>query len=126
MKKKSIRISLVLVTVLCICLAVYYYYFCSMISLPYGDFKYESTSPQGTYTVKLYLNSPALSAGSIRGELITERTKKKRNIYWEYSRNLFDIGFEGDSIVWEDDDTVVIYGKRLNLPKDRYDWRRDD
>ena len=123
MKKKGIRIAFALIVVLCICLLVYYYCFHSMFFLPQGVFLYESTSPQGTYTVKLYINNPSLTAGSIRGELIIEKTKKKRNIYWEYSRNLFDAGFEGDRIIWEGDNTVFIYGKRLNLPKDRYDWR---
>ena len=91
-----------------------------MASLPQGDFICESTSPQGTYTVNLYETNPALSAGGQRGEMIINKTQKRRNIYWEYNRYI-----KGYEIIWEDDDTVIINGTRLNLPDGTYDWRRD-
>ena len=91
-----------------------------MTSLPQGDFICESTSPKGTFTINLYETNPALSAGGQRGELIINETRKRCNIYWEYNRNI-----KGYEIIWEDDDTVIINGTRLNLPIDTYDWRRD-
>lgn len=63
-----------------------YYFFFSMNHLPKGEFLCESTSPQGTYTVKLYETNPAHSVGDTRGEVINNKTGKKRNIYWEYNR----------------------------------------
>ena len=96
----------------------------SMSHLPEGEFLFESTSPQGSYTVKLYETNSALSVGGTRGEVIYNKTGKKRNIYWEYARNLFEAGILESQILWENDEIVVINGKRLNVKKDTYDWRR--
>lgn len=101
-----------------------YHFFYSMDSLPQGEYLCESTSPQGTYTVKLYVDSPALSSDAIRGEVINNETGKKRNIYWEDDRNLFNEGIVENKIIWENDETVIINGKMINVKKDTYDYRR--
>jgi hypothetical protein len=124
MKKKIIIVILVLAVIAGICWGVYYYFSYSMASLPQGEFVCESTSPQGTYTVKLYETNPTLSVGGTRGEVVNNKTGKKRKIYWEYNRNLFEAGIAGDEIIWIDDDTVIINNRRLNLPNEIYDWRR--
>ena len=96
----------------------------SINRIPEGDFLCESTSPKGTYVVKLYVTSPALSVGGTRGEVINNETGKGRNIYWEYNRNLFEAGITENIIIWESDEVVTINGKRLNVKTDTYDWRR--
>ena len=102
-----------------------YHFFFSMNSLPQGEYVCESTSPKRTYTVKLYIVSDALSVDATRGEVTNNKTGKKKNIYWEYERNLYEAGIMEDTITWENDETVVINRKRLNVKKDTYDWRRE-
>ncbi len=101
-----------------------YYFFFSMSSLPHGTFICESTSPQGTYTVAFYETSPALSVGGTRGEAINNNTGSRRNLYWEYNRNLPEKGIADTEISWESDEIVIINGVRLNIKRDTYDYRR--
>ena len=105
-----------------------YYLFFSMSRLPQGEFVCESTSPSGTYTVRIYNNSSALSSSGYRGEVTNNLTGRTRNIYWEYARNLSNRGRGGiriEDISWADDHTVIIDGKVLDVRKDIYDWRRN-
>ena len=108
---------------LLLCCGVYHFFF-SMNSLPQGEYVCESTSPKGTYTVKLYETSPALSAGGTRGEVIHNKNGRKKNIYWEYNRSLYTEAFTENIIVWENDETVIINNKKLNVKRDTYDFRR--
>ncbi|WP_429993264.1 DUF5412 domain-containing protein [Metabacillus fastidiosus] len=103
----------------CICYGVYWAFF-DMDRLPEGEFLTEQISPDGKYTLKAYItNGGATTAYSVRGELIFhERNNKKKNIYWEYRE-------ETASINWIDHDTVVINGHKLNVPNERYDFRRE-
>jgi len=94
--------------------------FYSMTRLPAGDYLSESTSSNGTYTIKTYLcNGGATVAYAVRGELITNtKNNKVKNIYWDYKIDKSDI-------TWEDDDIVIINGHKINLPNGKYDWRED-
>lgn len=94
-----------------------YWAFFDMNRLPTGEYITEETSPNGTYTLKAYVSSPSLSADTVRGELIfNERNGKTKNIYWNYRESTAKI----ERI---DDDTVVINGHRLNVPKEKFDFR---
>lgn len=94
-----------------------YWAFFDMNRLPTGEYITEETSPNGTYTLKAYVSSPSLSADTVRGELIlNERNGKTKNIYWNYRESTA-------KIEWIDDDTVVINGHRLNVPKEKFDFR---
>ena len=95
-----------------------YYFFYSMSRLPKGEFLEEAVSPDGKYTVKVYLSRVALSSDAIRGEVINNRTKKVRNIYWQYRASRAEI-------TWKNEETVIINDIELNVLKDVYDWRRD-
>ena len=125
MRKKFINSFVIIGIMASIFYGLYYYFFNSMESLPQGEFLCESTSPQGTYLVRLFRTNPALSAGGTRGEVISHKTGRRRTIYWEYNRNLDEVGSAGKEILWESDDIVSINGKRLKLPNETYDWRRD-
>ena len=125
MNKKMSILIIALGVFICLFCGTYYLLFRSMALLPQGEFLCESTSPYGTYTVNLYETNPTLSVGGTRGELINNKTGKKSNIYWEYARILFEAGLARGEIIWEKDDIVIINGRRLNLPKDIYDWRRN-
>ncbi len=95
-----------------------YELFYDMGSLPKGDYLMKSTSPDGNYTVKTYVaNGGATVDYSIRGELVFNNGKtKKKNIYWNYHE-------ENANISWNDNDTVVINGHKLDVPDDKYDFR---
>ena len=94
-----------------------YWAFFDMNRLPTGEYITEETSPNGTYTLKAYVSSPSLSSDTVRGELIfNDRNGKTKNIYWNYRESTA-------KIEWIDDDTVVINGHRLNVPKEKFDFR---
>ncbi len=116
MKKKLIVISLIIILVLTF--GVYWIFF-DMTSLPKGELISQAESPKGTYTIKAYLtNGGATTSYAIRGELNFNKSKKKpKNIYWGYR-------LEDAHIKWIDDDTVSINGHELQVPGDKYDFRR--
>ena len=90
-----------------------------MSRLPEGELISEVQSPNGTYTVKAYLtNGGATTPYAIRGELnFNTVNKKPKNIYWNYR--------EDKAIIeWIDDDTVLINGHELDLPNEKFDFRR--
>ena len=78
----------------------------------------QSESPQGAYTVSAYLNNGgATTSYAVLCVLEDHQTGKSKNIYWQ------DQCF-GAKIVWEDEEHVVINGKRLNVERDVYDFRK--
>ncbi|MDP7978043.1 DUF5412 domain-containing protein [Bacillus sp. WLY-B-L8] len=118
-KKKTLKIFLFgsLFFVGLIGYGVYWAFF-DMNRLPTGDYLTEETSPDGNYTIKAYLtNGGATTSFAIRGELVfNNRKNKEKNIYWNYRE-------ETANIEWIDNDTVVINGKTLNVPNDKFDFR---
>lgn len=95
-----------------------YWAFFDMSRLPTGEYLTEETSPDGKYTLKAYLaNGGATTSYTVRGELIfNEKNQKTKNIYWNNQEN--------DAIIrWSNDETVVINGHSLKVPKDRFDFR---
>ncbi|WP_274309931.1 DUF5412 domain-containing protein [Solibacillus daqui] len=120
-RKKIWRILLVASTLVLgvIGYAIYWFFF-DMNRLPTGEYLTEATSPDGTYTVKAYVNSPSLSVDAVRGELIfNKKNGKTKNIYWNYRESRA-------TIEWLDHQTVVINGHTLHVPNDRYDFRREE
>ena len=94
-----------------------YWAFFDMNRLPTGEYLTEETSPDGTYTLKAYVSVKSLSSDAVRGELVfNKRNGKTKNIYWNYRESTA-------KIEWIDDDTVVINGHRLNVPKEKFDFR---
>ncbi|MGE7023038.1 DUF5412 family protein [Solibacillus cecembensis] len=86
--------------------------------LPTGEYHTEEISPDGTYTLIAYVSRPSLSADAVRGELVfNRRNGKTKNIYWNY-RELTA------KIEWFDNKTVVINGHTLEIPNEKYDWRK--
>lgn len=118
-RNKVIKISLVVLMLFIgiVCSGIYWAFF-DMTRLPTGEYLTEETSPDGTYTLKAYLtNGGATTSYSIRGELVfNNRNGKTKNIYWNYRE-------ETANIEWKDNDTVVINGHTLNVPKEKFDFR---
>lgn len=86
--------------------------------IPKGDLLVESLSPDGRYTVRIYVSDAgATTSFSTVGELMDHQSKQTRNIYFQYK--------ESKAIVeWLDSDTVVINGRELDVPCEVYDYRR--
>ncbi|PID16258.1 hypothetical protein CSV62_15775 [Sporosarcina sp. P35] len=96
-----------------------YWAFYDMSRLPTGEYVTEETSPDGKYTVKVYVtNGGATVPYAIRGELVfNQENNKTKNIYWNYKEDTV-------IITWTDNDTVVINGHTLNVPKDKFNFRQ--
>ena len=118
-RKKIVKISLI-ISFLFIGFIGYgiYWAFFDMNRLPTGEYLTEETSPDGTYTVRAYLNNGgATTSYSIRGELVFNKNNSKtKNIYWNYREDTAEIE-------WMDNNTVIINGHTLEVPNGKYDWR---
>lgn len=121
MKKKNF-IIITVVAVIIGCTIFYNEISKSIINnsdLPKGEFLKESSSKNGIYTIKIYqCNGGATMDFAVRGELIINDTDETKDIYWEYH-------VKDANVFWEDNDTVTINGKLINLPNGKYDWRSD-
>ncbi len=118
-RKKIVKISLI-ISFLFIGFVFYgiYWVFFDMNRLPTGEYLTEEMSPDGTYTVRAYLNNGgATTSYSIRGELVFNKNNSKtKNIYWNYRE-------ETAEIEWIDNYTVIINGHTLEVPNERFDFR---
>jgi len=119
-KRKLYKKVVIIIGLLVISLVGYgvYWAFFDMNRLPTGEYLTEKTSPEGTYTLKTYLvDGGATTSYSIRGELVfNNKDKKTKNIYWNYREETADIE-------WINNDTVIINGHSLDVPKDKFDFR---
>lgn len=119
-RKKIVKISLI-IGVLFIGAIGYgiYWAFFDMNRLPTGEYLTEETSPDGTYTIKAYRNNGgATTSYSIRGELVFNQSNSKtKNIYWNYREDTAEIE-------WIDNDTVIINGHTLEVPNEKFDFRK--
>lgn len=116
MKKKIIIAAMITIALLGYAI---YWAFYDMNRLPAGELISEVQSPGGTYTLKSYrTDGGATTSYAIRGELnFNTENKKPDNIYWEYR-------VENATVEWVDDDTVIINGFQLDVPDEKYDFRR--
>ena len=86
-------------------------------NIPEGELIQETTSPDGTYTVKIYFVKGSLTTGNaIRAE-VELPNQKTRNIYWSYHEN-------SATTFWVNNETIIINGLTLNVLEDSYDWRK--
>lgn len=93
--------------------------FFDMERIPKGDLLAESQSPDGRYTVRVYLSDAgATTSFSVLGELTDNQSGKSRNIYFQYREH-------EATVEWLDHDTVVINGRELDVPAESYDYRRN-
>lgn len=119
MKKRVILLCCGIGVIALFSYAVYWAFF-DMNSLPKGELIAEIASPNGEYTIKVYLINPALSTSAVRGELNYNSVKKHpKNIYWDAKEVKTDV-------VWLNDQIVMFNGHELNILHDTFDWRRSD
>lgn len=93
---------------------------CSFTSIPKGKFLEKYESPSKKYYLNIYIVMRNATAGnSIRGELVNIKKNNKKTIYWSYHESEAEV-------VWEDDHTVKINGRTLDVRKDVYDFRQHE
>ena len=95
-----------------------YWAFYDMNRLPTGEYLTEATSPDGKYTIKVYLtNGGATTSYGIRAELVfNEKDETTKTIYWNYDE-------ETAMIQWLDNEKVMINGQILTIPNEKFDFR---
>ena len=121
MKTKTKIIMLSITTVIILMGILYYCYFYTMLLLPKGELFYSSASPNGTYVFNAYIGGGGATAGNtVRGEIVNNKTKEKRNIYWDYYLNTV-------KVKWINDECIIINNKEIkNIHTDYYDFREDE
>lgn len=118
MKKQAITI---IVGILCVVLLVIVVFFFAnrthgLQSIKKGELISATDSPNGSYTMNLYLqNGGATTAYGVLGELICNTDGAQKNIYYEYRTN-------STNCKWIDEYTVIINGQKLDVRYDTYDW----
>lgn len=121
-KKKALKFLIIgiLIFVGIIGYGVYWAFF-DMNRLPTGDYLTEETSPDGTYTLKVYVtNGGATTSYAVRGELVfNNKNNKTKNIYWNYREEIANIE-------WINNDTVEMNGHTLHVPNDKFDFRNQN
>ena len=95
---------------------------CGTLGIPFipkGELILSSESPAGDYTLNMYLcNGGATVDFAIRGELLNHKNNMEKNIYWGYHESDADVA-------WINETEVEINGRRLNIHKDVYDFRKE-
>lgn len=89
-------------------------------NIPEGEFQEELISPNQKYALRSYIidSGSSITANSTRVEFINYGTSKKYNIYYGYPEYHVEMK-------WINDEIVEINGKRLNVFKDTYHWRKN-
>lgn len=118
MKKKLVIGVLIIMVLIIIGFAYINTVIYSMKNLPEGVYISESTSPEKTFTIKVYYcDGGATTSDAIRCEVVINENNSKENIYWEY-------GVTNANIEWIDDNTVEINSHQIEVPNGRYDGRK--
>lgn len=119
MIKKIIK-YLILLLVIVIIAIVYYQMEYNINNIPSGEFQEELISPNQQYALKSYIidGGSSINGDATRVELIDYNTGKKYNIYYNYPE--YNVEMK-----WINDKVVEINGKRLNVFKDTFYWKRD-
>ena len=119
MKKALWIVGTVILLIFSLLVYGIYWAFYDIQRLEGHDVIEEVSSPNGTYTIKAYLNNGGATTGyamlcSVKNNI----TGKEKNIYWQDSCIKADI-------IWLNEDTVQINGVELNVKRDTYDYRHD-
>lgn len=117
---KKMRWGLWITVSILLCLSTFIYLRSStMLLLPKGELLKTVNSPNHTYSFNAYLiNAGGATGGfAIRGEIISNSTGNSKDIYWDYS-------LDKAYVYWIDDNTIFVNGIKLDVNKDKYDYRK--
>ena len=113
-----IAVSILLIIIAFISYGIYWAFF-DIQRIDGQEIITTSDSPDASYTVTAYLNSGGATTDyAVLCSVKNNKTRKERNIYWNYHCQNADIQ-------WLDNKTVSINGVELDVIKDLYDYRRN-
>ncbi|NMC55753.1 MAG: DUF5412 domain-containing protein [Eubacteriaceae bacterium] len=116
--KKYNKYILIIIIVICLISYSIYSMFFDIQRLNGEEIINISTSPDGNYTLIMYVNNGGATVDfAVLGSIKNNLTNVNWNIYWQYHCNEVDV-------YWVNNDTVIINGIQLNVVKDTYDWRK--
>lgn len=89
-------------------------------NIPKGDFQEKLISPNQSYALQSYIiySGSSITGNATRVEFINYITGEKYNIYYNYPEHHIEMR-------WINDEIVEINGKKLNVFKDTYHWRKN-
>ena len=116
--KKMLKAVIIFLAAVLLAYGIFFYLFRSMSRLPEGELLYQDINPTGEYRVNMYLCHSSLSADAVRAETENTENGKRKNIYWCYRQSDAELKWTGDY-------EVIINGHKLNILRDKYDWRKD-
>lgn len=83
----------------------------SLKNVPKGNIVQSVESPDGSYTLNIFVSQNTLSSDAARGELVNEKTLVKKTIYWNYPDS-------SPAVKWINRNTVKIGNQTLHLDTD--------
>lgn len=120
--KKSIKYIIMILLILIINISFWVFIYTRIYNinnLPKGRYLSSETSPNGKYKLNAYLYSGGATEDfTLRVEVEDINATTSKNIYWkdhDKTANMY----------WINNETVIINGKKLNVLKDKYDFRYD-
>ncbi|MEW8974012.1 MAG: DUF5412 domain-containing protein [Tissierellaceae bacterium] len=114
------KIMIIILIIIAILSYGIYWLFFDMERLPKHKLVAQEISSNGTYTIKAYRSDGGATVSyAILGELNYNKINRKpKNIYWNYR--------EDKAIIeWIDDNTVIINGHKLDVRREKFDFRRE-
>jgi hypothetical protein len=118
-KKKTVRIISGLFLISLVISGIIYYLFFDINRIRGQEYLFSSSSPNGEYEIAVYRNNGGATTGYAYLCIATSnKTQRKRNIYWDYRIDKINID-------WLSDYTVRINSRELDVRFDAYDFRKD-
>ena len=115
--KMALKMIIISVSIFLILYMIYYKFIYNFDNLPKGVYVESVISPNKKYRLNSYLYSGGATLDwALRVEIENIKTNEKHNVYWKYHEKESDIK-------WIDNNYVKINGMKLNVFKDKYDFR---
>lgn len=97
-----------------------HYFFFDLQRIKGQEFLEEALSPSGEYKAIAYRNNKgATTSYSILVTVEERKTKRTKNIYWQYRQ-------EEIEMEWINDKEILLNQMILDVTKEEYDWRKQE
>ena len=115
--KNTLKIISIFILLFVLSYIIYIILYDDFNKLPKGIYIRSIVSPDENYKLNIYKISEGMTMDwFMRVELENMKTNEKKNLYYDYH-------LKDRNIKWIDNDYVKINGMKLNVFKDKYDFR---
>lgn len=115
--KNTLKIISIFILLFVLSYIIYIILYDDFNKLPKGIYIRSVVSPDENYKLNIYKISEGMTMDwFMRVELENMKTNEKKNLYYDYH-------LKDRNIKWIDNDYVKINGMKLNVFKDKYDFR---